>query len=48
MIDEYSKKTSFENDLDFALSLSLKISYFVIDIVKVYTENSYRDFIFEF
>jgi len=48
VIDEYSKKTSFENDLDFALSLSLKISYFVIDIVKVYTENSYRDFIFEF
>lgn len=48
VIGEYSKKTSYKNDLDFALSLSLKISYFIIDTVQIYAENGYRDFVFEF
>ena len=48
VIEEYYCDDGFENDLDFALSLNLKISYFFIDIVNAYTEDSYKDFAFEF
>ena len=48
VIEEYSFMTGYENDLNFALSLNLKISYFIIDTVKVYTEEAYREFAFEF
>ncbi|WP_236915192.1 zinc dependent phospholipase C family protein [Clostridium sp. Cult2] len=48
VVEEYSFKTGYENDLNFALSLNLKISYFIIDTVKAYTEDAYRDFAFEF
>lgn len=48
VIEEYSLKTGFDNDLNFALSLNLKVSYFIIDTVKAYTEEAYKDFAFEF
>ncbi len=43
MIEEYSLKTGYDNDLNFALSLNLKVSYFIIDTVKAYTEEAYKD-----
>lgn len=48
VIEEYSLKTGFANDLNFALSLNLKVSYFIIDTVKAYNEERYKDFAFEF
>lgn len=48
VIEEYSIKTDFKNDLDFALSLNLKISYFIIDTINAYTEETYKDFAFQF
>jgi hypothetical protein len=48
VIEEYSLKTGYDNDLNFALSLNLKVSYFIIDTVKAYTEEAYKDFAFEF
>ncbi|MBU5439672.1 zinc dependent phospholipase C family protein [Tissierella sp. MSJ-40] len=47
VIEEYSLKTSFENDLNFSLSLSLKISYFIIDTIIAYSEEIDRQFAFE-
>lgn len=48
VIGEYSFYAGYKGDLDFALSLSLKISYFVIDTVKAYGHEVYKDFAFEF
>lgn len=48
VIGEYSLKTSFENDLDYALSLNLKVAYFIIDTAKAYKQEAYRQFAFEF
>lgn len=48
VIEEYSIKRGFENDLDFSLSLNLKISYFIIDTINVYNEAMKREFAFEF
>lgn len=48
VIKEYSLNKGFENDLDFSLSLSLHISYFIIDTVRVYSEAMKREFAFEF
>lgn len=48
VIEEYSCNGGFKNDLNFALSLNLKISYFIIDTVNAYTEDRYKDFAFEF
>ena len=48
VVYEYSLESGFENDLDFALSLSLKTSYFIIDTVNAYTEDTYKEFAFEF
>lgn len=48
VIKEHSFYAGFKGDLDFALSLSLKISYFIIDTVKAYGHEDYRDFAFEF
>ena len=48
VIKEYSLKTDFKNDLDFALSLNLKISYFVIDTISAYTEDACKNFAFQF
>lgn len=48
VVEEYSRNKGFDYDLDYALSLNLKISYFVIDTINVYTEDAYKDFAFEF
>ncbi len=39
VIEEYSITTGFKYDLDFALSLNLKISYFIFDTIDVYSED---------
>lgn len=48
VIDQYSLKTGYKNDLNFALSLNLKVSYFIIDTVKAYSHEAYKDYAFEF
>lgn len=48
VISEYSQRIGYENDLNFALSLNLKVCYFIIDTVEAYTEETNRKFAFEF
>lgn len=48
VVEEYSHYAGFKGDLDFALSLSLKVSYFIIDTVMAYSHGAYRHFAFEF
>ena len=48
VIDEYSLKTGYKRDLNYALSLSLKVSYFVIDTAKAYNHEVGKYFAFEF
>lgn len=48
VIEEYSLKTGFKYDLDFALSLNLKVCHFIIDAVNAYTAETYQHFSFEF
>ncbi len=47
VVEEYSLKTSLKNDLDFALSLNLKITYFILDTIKVYSEDMHKVFTLE-
>lgn len=46
--DQYALSKSFERDLDFAVSLNLKMTYFIIDTVAVYGEATSREFAFQF
>jgi len=48
VIKEYSEKEQYENDLNFALSLSTKVSYFVIDTINAYNEENSKAYAFEF
>jgi len=48
VVEEYSLKTSFKNDLDFALSLNLKISYFILDTIIAYSDEMAGYFALEF
>lgn len=48
VIEEYSLKTGFKNDLNFALSLNLKMSYFILDTIKVYSSELDNHFALEF
>lgn len=48
VVEEYSKNNSFSNDLDFALSLNVQLSYFVIDTINSYNKNVYEGLAFEF
>jgi len=48
VIEEYSLKTGYKRDLDFALSLNLKMCYFIIDTVNAYNEETHGNFAFEF
>lgn len=48
VIEEYSLKTGYENDLNFSLSLNLKISHFVLDTIVAYSEEINGHFAFEF
>lgn len=47
VIEEYSMKTSFENDLNFASEFNTKISYFILDTINIYSEELQRQFAFE-
>lgn len=47
VIEEYSMKTSFKNDLDFAADFNTKISYFILDTISAYSEEMQRQFVFE-
>ncbi|WP_353096996.1 zinc dependent phospholipase C family protein [Tissierella praeacuta] len=48
VVEEYSMKTNFKNDLDFALSLNLKISYFILDTIIAYSDEMAGHFALEF
>ena len=48
MVEEYSIKSSFENDLNFALDLNLKITHFVLETIRSYNEEIHNQIIFEF
>ena len=48
VVEEYSLKEGMENDLDFALSLNLNLTYFVIDSIESYKKNVYNGMVFEF
>lgn len=43
VVEEYSLNTSFKNDLDFSLSLNLKITSFVLDTIVEYSEDIHRE-----
>ena len=47
VIEEYSLKYSFENDLNFAAEFNTKISYFILDTINAYSEEMQRQFVFE-
>ncbi|NLY46482.1 MAG: zinc dependent phospholipase C family protein [Tissierella sp.] len=47
VVRDYSEKNSFANDLNFALSLNLKMTYFILDTISEYSEELYSQFAFE-
>lgn len=47
VVKEYSNKTGFKNDLDFSLSLNLKITFFILDTIEVYSEDIHSTFALE-
>lgn len=47
VVEEYSHKTGFKNDLNFALSLNLKITYFILDTIEAYSEDIHTVFALE-
>jgi hypothetical protein len=48
VVEEYSLKSGFDNDLNFALSLNLKITYFILDTIEAYSEDIHKEFALEF
>lgn len=47
VIEEYSMKFSFDNDLNFAAEFNTRISYFILDTINAYSEELQRQFVFE-
>ncbi len=47
VIEEYSLKFSFNNDLNFRAEFNTKISYFILDTIQAYSEELQTQFIFE-
>lgn len=45
--EEYRVKESYENDLDFALSLNIKLLYFILDTINIYSEEIAGHFAFQ-
>lgn len=45
--EEYRFKENFSNDLDFAVSLNLKLLYFILDTINVYSEEIEEHFVFQ-
>lgn len=48
VVEEYLLKTGFANDLNFALSINLKMTYFILDTINEYSEEIHSQFAFEF
>jgi len=48
VVNEYSLKQSMENDLNYALALNLKITYFILDTIKAYDDEMESIFALEF
>lgn len=48
IVEEYSVKESFENDLNFALNLNLKLTNFVMDTIIEYAIELRRQLVLEF
>lgn len=48
VVDEYSMTTGFTNDLNFALSLNLKITCFILDTIVAYSEEINNHLVLEF
>jgi len=48
VVEEYSIKIGFKNDLNFALSLNLKIVYFILDTIDAYSDEMEGIFALEF
>lgn len=48
VIEQYNSNKGYDNDLDFALSLSTKITYFIIDTVNIYAEAMDKKIAFQF
>jgi hypothetical protein len=47
IIKEYKERNSFANDLNYAVSLNLKITCFIVDTINQYSEELYTHFAFE-
>lgn len=47
IIEEYSAQTDYKNDLDFALSINLKITCFILDTIDAYSEEIHGQFALE-
>lgn len=47
VVEYSSSKTSFKTDLNFALSLNLKMTYFILDTIQAYSEDIHREFALE-
>lgn len=47
VINEYDEKNSFANDLNYAVSLNLKMTYFIVDTINQYSEELYTQFAFD-
>lgn len=48
IIEEYSIKEGFKNDLNFAVSLNLKLTYFILDTISLYSKEIEGHFAFQF
>lgn len=47
VVEEYSFKIGFENDLNFALSINLKVTYLILDTIAESSEEIYQELAFE-
>lgn len=47
VLADYNKKCSMSNDLNFALSLNLKMTHFILDAIIQYSEELHSQFAFE-
>lgn len=47
IVEEYSVHTDYKNDLDFALSINLKMTCFILDTIEAYSEEIHGQFAFE-
>ena len=48
VVKEHSMKKGFKNDLNFAVSLNLKLTYFILDTIALYSEEIEGHFAFQF